>query len=58
MAVKGLVKNGVAALTVEEASDRDKREFLDKVHNGLRQADAGETVSHEEARQRLAKWLS
>ncbi len=32
--------------------------FRQKVDEGLRQLDAGEGVEHEEARQRLAKWLS
>jgi predicted transcriptional regulator len=37
--------------TVEEAMER--LYFLAKVDEGLRQADAGETVSHEEARERI-----
>jgi len=32
--------------------------FRQKVDEGLRQLDAGEGIEHEEARQRLAKWLS
>ncbi len=35
----------------------DKLYLLYKVHCGIRQADAGQTVSHEEARERLKKWL-
>ena len=35
----------------------DKLYLFYKVHRGLRQADAGQTVSHEEARERLKKWL-
>ncbi len=31
--------------------------FLYKVDKGLEQADSGQKVSHEEARQRLQKWL-
>lgn len=37
--------------TVEEAIERLC--FLAKVEEGLRQADQGETVSHEEAKRRL-----
>ncbi len=36
--------------TVEDAMER--LYFLAKVEEGVRQADAGETVSHEEARRR------
>jgi predicted transcriptional regulator len=32
--------------------------FCQKVNDGLRQLDAGEGVPHEEAKQRLAQWLS
>ena len=37
--------------TVEDAMDR--LYFLAKVEEGLRQAEAGETVSHEEAKRRI-----
>lgn len=32
--------------------------FRQKVDEGLRQLDAGEGVDHEEAKQRLSRWLS
>ena len=32
--------------------------FRQKVDEGLRQLDAGEGIEHEEARRKLAKWLS
>jgi len=35
----------------------EKLHLLYKIHRGIEQADAGQTVSHEEARERLAKWL-
>lgn len=35
----------------------EKLYFLYKVRRGLDQADAGETVSHQDARERLAQWL-
>jgi predicted transcriptional regulator len=37
--------------TVEDAMER--LYFLAKVEEGLRQADAGQTVSHEEAKRRI-----
>ncbi len=37
--------------TVEEAMER--LYFLAKIEEGLRQADVGQTVSHEEAKQRI-----
>ena len=41
--------------TVEDASDR--LYLLYKIERGLRQADRGELISQEEARQRMARWL-
>jgi len=32
--------------------------LLYKVDRGIKQADAGELISQEEARQRMAKWLN
>jgi predicted transcriptional regulator len=46
-AVRGLPEDA----TVEDAMER--LYFLAKVEEGLRQAEAGETVSHEEARKRI-----
>lgn len=31
--------------------------FRERVDEGLRQLDAGEGIDHEEAKQRLSKWL-
>ena len=41
--------------TLDEAIE--KLHLLYKIERGVRQADAGLTVSHEEARERLEKWL-
>ena len=44
----------------EDASIEDAMEklyLLYKIEKGIEQADAGLTVSHEEAKQRLRKWL-
>ncbi len=46
-AVRGLPEDA----TVEDATER--LYFLAKIEEGLRQADAGQTVSHEEAKQRI-----
>lgn len=31
--------------------------LLAKIERGIRQADAGETMSHAEVKERMAKWL-
>ena len=44
----------------EDASIEDAMEcllFLAKVDRGLQQADAGETIPHEDVRARVAEWL-
>jgi predicted transcriptional regulator len=44
----------------DDASIEDAMErllFLAKVERGLRQADAGKTISHMEVRERMAEWL-
>jgi predicted transcriptional regulator len=41
--------------SVEDALDRFY--LLYKVEKGIRQADAGELVSQEEARRRMSRWL-
>jgi predicted transcriptional regulator len=41
--------------SVEDAIDR--LYLLYKIERGLRQADRGELISQEEARQRMARWL-
>jgi len=41
--------------TIEDAMERFL--FLAKVERGLQQADAGQTISHAEVRERMAKWL-
>lgn len=32
--------------------------FLSKIEKGIRQADAGETLSHDEVKERMRKWLN
>lgn len=41
--------------TVEEAMER--LFLLYKIERGIQQADAGQKVSHEEAKRRMRKWL-
>ena len=40
---------------IEDAIER--LYLLYKIERGMAQADAGETISHEEARERMARWL-
>ncbi|OHB98774.1 MAG: hypothetical protein A2W74_03040 [Planctomycetes bacterium RIFCSPLOWO2_12_38_17] len=41
--------------TVEEAMER--LYLLAKIEKGIKQADEGECVSHEEAKEKMKKWL-
>lgn len=50
-AIKDLPDNA----PIEDAMERLL--FLAKVERGIEQADAGETISHKEVKQRLSKWL-
>ena len=51
---------GVEDLLEEPTLDEALEKFylLYKIRRGIQQADAGQTVSHEEARERLEKWLT
>lgn len=42
-----------ADATIEDAMER--LYFLAKIHRGLEQADAGDTLTHQEAKERLLK---
>ena len=44
-----------ANATIEDAMERLL--FLAKIERGLKQADAGETISHMEVKERMAEWL-
>jgi predicted transcriptional regulator len=44
-----------ANATIEDAMERLL--FLAKVEKGMKQADAGETISHMEVKERMAEWL-
>lgn len=44
-----------ANATIEDAMERLL--FLAKIERGLKQADAGETISHVEVKERMAEWL-
>jgi len=41
--------------SIEDAME--KLYFLHKVEKGLRQANLGQKISHDEAKQRMGKWL-
>ncbi len=40
---------------IEDAMERLL--FMAKIEKGLQQADAGQTISHDEVKERAAKWL-
>ena len=59
MTTKELVLNAVKDLP-EDAAIEDAMErllVLAKIERGIVQADAGKTISNEELKERLAKWL-
>ena len=59
MTVKEKVLQAVQTLP-DDASFEDAMEkllFLAKIEKGLLQAEAGQSVSHSEAKQRFGKWL-
>jgi predicted transcriptional regulator len=44
----------------DDASIEDAMErllFLAKIERGIQQADAGQTISHDQVKERMAKWL-
>ncbi len=59
MTAKEKIIQAVEALSAdtifEEAMERLL--FLAKVDKGIEQADAGETISHKEVKERMSKWL-
>lgn len=59
MTVKDKILEAVRSLPdnaqIEDAMERLL--FLAKVEKGLEQADDGQTIPHEEVKQRLSKWL-
>lgn len=44
-----------ADATIEDGMERFL--YLAKVERGIKQADEGKTVSHEEVKERMGKWL-
>jgi predicted transcriptional regulator len=59
MTVKDRVLKAVESLP-DDASIEDAMErllFLAKVQRGIEQADAGQTIPHEQVKERMAKWL-
>ncbi len=56
---KGELLDAVRSLRDDVSLDAGMEELylLYKIKRGIRQADAGETMSHEEARERLKEWL-
>jgi predicted transcriptional regulator len=59
MTIKEKMIKAVQALP-DDASIEDAMErllFLAKIEKGLQQADAGKTVSHDQVKEKMAKWL-
>jgi predicted transcriptional regulator len=59
MTTKQKVLRAVQSLP-ENASIEDAMErllFLSKVERGRKQADAGQTISHEKVKQKMKRWL-
>lgn len=59
MTTKDLVMEAVKSLP-EDAAIEDAMEKLlviAKIERGIEQADNGDTLSHDEVRQRVSKWL-
>ena len=59
MTVKEKMLKAVEALP-DDASIEDAMErllFLAKVERGLEQADSGRTLSHDEVKEKMSKWL-
>lgn len=44
--------------STDKGEELEKLYLLYKIRRGIQQAEAGQTVSHEEARERLKKWLT
>jgi predicted transcriptional regulator len=59
MTLKEQVLQAVEAMppdaTIEDAIER--LVVLAKIQRGVDQADAGQTISHDEMKQKMAKWL-
>ena len=53
--IQNVVRSLPAEARIEDAMER--LYLLYKVEKGIQQADAGQTVSHQEAKKRLKKWL-
>ena len=53
--VQKIVNNLPDDASIEEAMQRLL--LLAKVERGIEQADAGQTLSHEQAKEKMAKWL-
>ena len=60
MTTKEMLVKAVSDLP-EDAAIEDAMErllLLAKIERGIQQADSGETIPHDEVKQRVSKWLS
>ena len=53
--IQNVVRSLPAEARIEDVMER--LYLLYKVEKGIQQADAGQTVSHQEAKKRLQRWL-
>lgn len=54
--VVDLVRDLPDDASIEDAMERLL--FLAKIERGVRQADAGRTIPHDQVRERMTKWLT
>ncbi|MDD2600183.1 MAG: hypothetical protein PHO37_13315 [Kiritimatiellae bacterium] len=59
MTVKEKIINTVQALPADVSIEdvMEKLYFLSKIERGVQQADSGQTLSHMQVRENMAKWL-
>ncbi|MFA7171842.1 MAG: hypothetical protein WC340_00255 [Kiritimatiellia bacterium] len=59
MTVKEKIINTVQALPTDVSIEdvMEKLYFLSKIERGVQQADSGQTLSHMQVRENMAKWL-
>jgi predicted transcriptional regulator len=53
--IRKVISSLPANTSIEEAMER--LYLLSKIEKGIQEADAGRTVSHDEAKRKLKKWL-
>lgn len=56
---KEIILNGIQELPEDVGFEEaiEKLYLLSKIKKGITQADQGQTISHDEAKQKFSKWL-